>query len=313
MRSPGSFVLALDVGGTKLAAAAVSPAGEVAHRVQVATPVADGAAVWAAAAGLLRAVLAAAGEDGCLGVGIASAGPIDVGPGTVSPVNIPGWRGFPVVERVRGVIPGVAVRLAGDAVCVAAGEHWLGAGRGCDDMVGMVVSTGVGGGLILGGRPHVGPSGNAGHIGHVSVDLAGPPCACGGTGCVEAIASGPAIAAWAGAQGFTGEPTAAAVAEAARRGDPIARAAFDRAGRAIGSMLAGLATVCDVRVAVVGGGVANAGELLFGPVRAAVERYGGLSYTGGFEVRPAALGADAGLVGAAAFVLGQGAGTAARP
>jgi glucokinase len=193
--------------------------------------------------------------------------------------------------------------MAGDAVCTAVGEHWRGAGRGCADMVGMVVSTGVGGGLVLGGRPHVGPSGNAGHIGHISVDLTGPVCACGGVGCVEAIASGRSIAAWAVAQGWSGEQTAAAVAAAARTGDPIALAAFERAGLAIGSMLAGLATVCDVRTAVIGGGVANAGEVLFAPIRAGLERYAALAYTGGFEIRPAALGGDAGLVGSAALVL----------
>ena len=172
-------------------------------------------------------------------------------------------------------------------------------------MVGMVVSTGVGGGLILGGRPFVGPSGNAGHIGHISVDLSGPLCVCGGVGCVEAIASGRSLAAWAVDRGYRGEQTAIAVADAARAGDAVAIAAFDRSGHAIGSMLAGVATVLDVHVAVIGGGVANAGELLLAPIRAAIDRFAGLGYARPFEVRPAALGGDAGLVGAAALAFAR--------
>jgi glucokinase len=319
MRAPGSqlrraygapvnssdtpFALVLDVGGTKIAAGGVTADGTVHHRVQVSTPTGAADDVWAGADEVLRSVLEQLGLGSCVGVGIGTAGPIDRPTGSVSPVNIPGWRGFPIVDRVRRLVGDRPVRLAGDAVCVAVGEHWRGAGRGCDDMVGMVVSTGVGGGLVLGGRPHVGPSGNAGHIGHISVDLAGPPCACGGVGCVEAIASGRSLAAWAVAEGYTGEPTAAAVAAAARAGDPIANAAYVRAGRAIGSMLAGLATVCDVRVAVIGGGVANAGELLFAPIRDSFDRYAAFDYARGFDIRVATLGGDAGLVGAAALVL----------
>jgi len=297
------FAIALDIGGTKIAAAAVWPDGSVRHRAQVATPEGSGDTVWTAAAGVIGAVLHDVDIAECAGVGVATAGPIDLVAGTVSPVNIPGWRGFPIVDHLRATVPGCDVWIAGDAVCMAVGEHWRGAGQGCDDMVGIVVSTGVGGGLIIGGRPLVGPSGNAGHLGHISVDLDGPPCACGGVGCVEAIASGRSIAAWAVLNGFGGEQTAIAVAEAARAGDTVAIAAFDRAGRAIGSMLAGTATVLDVHVAVIGGGVANAGELLLAPIRRSIERYAGLAYARSFELRRAALGADAGLVGAAALVL----------
>ncbi|CAB4543494.1 MAG: ROK family protein [Actinobacteria bacterium] len=298
----GRTVVAVDIGGTKLAAALVDDHGRVHGRVQVPTPAADGETVWGAVEGLVREVLATT-DGSCVGVAVGTAGPIDAVAGTVSPVNIHGWREFPLVDRLRVLAPGLDVHLAGDAVCVAVAEHWIGAGRGADDMVGMVVSTGVGGGLVLGGRSYVGPSGNAGHIGHISVDLEGPRCACGGIGCVEAIASGRSIAAWAVEHGFTGEATAAAVAVAASQGDPVALAAFDRAGRAIGSLVAGLATVCDIRVAVVGGGVANAGELLFAPIRTWLDRYTGLAYARGVEVRPAALGGDAGLVGAAAMLL----------
>ncbi|MFN8020343.1 MAG: ROK family protein [Acidimicrobiales bacterium] len=312
MQAP--WALAIDIGGTKLAVARVRPDGEVFDRRQVPTPAGDGETVWAALAGLVGSVAAPVegsvegSVEGCVGVGIGTAGPIDLGEGTVSPVNIGGWRRFPIVERVRSLVsgmPGVPVRLVGDGVAIALGERWRGAGQGCDDLVGMVVSTGVGGGLVLRGRPHVGPSGNAGHIGHISVDLEGPRCACGGIGCVEAIASGRSIAAWAASQGFTGGTDAAAVAAAAAAGDVVALAAFDRAGRAIGSMLAGLATVCDVRVAVIGGGVANAGEVLFAPIRSWLDRYAALPYASGLELRRARLGGDAGLVGAASLLFDE--------
>ena len=116
--------------------------------------------------------------------------------GEVSPLNMPGWRGFPLRARLAARFPGLPVRIHNDAVCLAVAEHWQGAGRGSADMLGMVVSTGVGGGLILGGRLINGGTGNAGHIGHVVVEPeGGPRCGCGGHGCLEAVARGPALAA----------------------------------------------------------------------------------------------------------------------
>src|SRR5262249_4932720 len=149
--------------------------------------------VWAAvAATIADSVRAADGLNGPVGaVGIASAGPVDLRSGTVSPINIKGWHGFPLRERVSAAVPGVPVRLGGDGVCMALGEHWLGAGRGARFMLGMVVSTGVGGGLVLGGAPYTGRTGNAGHVGHVVVEPDGHPCTCGGHGCVETVAAGP--------------------------------------------------------------------------------------------------------------------------
>lgn len=299
----GPFALALDIGGTKLAAAAVRGDGTLAARHEVPNPQGDAESVWAAVTDVLDAVVAPTGLDRCVGVGVGTAGPIERATRTVSPVNIAGWRGFPLGARLADRFAGIDVRIAGDCVCMAVGEHWLGAARGCDDFVGVVVSTGVGGALVLGGRPHVGPSGNAGHLGHMTVDVHGERCVCGGTGCVEAIASGPSLLRWAIARGYAGNATVPAAAAAARAGDAAAGAAFDRAGTAVGVALATLATVCDVRLAVVGGGVAQAGEVLLAPIRAAVRRFATLDYTAGFEVRGAALGGDAGLVGAAALVL----------
>ena len=139
------------------------------------------------------------------GVGISSAGPIHLTDGTISPVNIPAWRGiFPVHDRVAAAVLGSARATGWRRLCMALGEHWRGAGRGAPFMLGMVVSTGIGGGLVLDGMPYDGRTGNAGHVGHMIVDVDGPPCGCGARGCVESIASGPHMAAWACEHGWSG-------------------------------------------------------------------------------------------------------------
>lgn len=189
---------ALDIGGTKIAGALVDEAGSVVRRVELPTPARESEARLATTLdAVIDALAAEPAWSAVRGLGIASAGPVDTAAGTVSPVNIPAWRQFPLVESVRShhALPGsIEPVLLGDAVAVAAAEHWHGAAQGVDHALCMVVSTGVGGGYVLGGRLYPGPSGNAGHIGHISVELDGPPCACGGRGCLEAYASGTAIA-----------------------------------------------------------------------------------------------------------------------
>ena len=194
--------LVLDIGGTKIAAGLVDPDGQLStrranQRRTATTP----KRFWAAAAHHHRG--AGRGRR-VTGVGISSAGPIHLPGGTISPVNIPAWRDFPVRDRVAGLVDGVPVRLAGDGLCMALGEHWRGAGQGAAFLLGMVVSTGIGGGLVLDGAPYSGRTGNAGHVGHMIVDPEGPLCNCGARGCVEAIASGPHLAAWAREQGWVG-------------------------------------------------------------------------------------------------------------
>ena len=296
------LILALDIGGTKIAAALVDSGGVLVHREQLPTPHADSEQVWAAVDALVGNALAAAAERPVCGIGVGCAGPIDVVAGTVSPLNIAVWQQFPLIPRL-GERTGLPIRLAGDVVCLALGEHWRGAGQGAQFLLGMVVSTGIGGGLVQGGAPYLGRTGNAGHVGHVVVDPDGPRCACGGQGCVEAVASGPHLARWAHEHGWDAPPDAdaKALAEAARRGDPIAVQAFSRGAEAIAVAIASAAAVCDLDLVVVGGGVANAGEVLFGPLRAALPRYAGLSFLRGLRVVPAELGGDAGLVGAAAL------------
>ncbi len=306
---PSSLAMALDVGGTKFAAAVVDGAGEVVGGRRVPTPVStDPEAVFAAALTAIDGALETTGlrfGDPRLtrAIGVGTAAPMDQLEGTVSPVNIPAWRGFPLRPRLSERY-GVPVGMIGDGVAFAVGEHWKGAARGSANVLGMVVSTGVGGGLILDGRAVVGSTGNAGHIGHVSVDPAGPPCVCGGTGCVEAIASGPSIVGWAERNGFTaGDGTAAGVATAAAAGNDVAVAAFRRSGGALGMVLAGAVTLLDLDLVVIGGGVQAAGEVLFAPLHRAYSRYATLDFAARPRIVPAMLGGTAGLIGAAAVVL----------
>jgi glucokinase len=298
------LTLCLDIGGTKIAAGLADAGGALVHTAIRPTPTGVGAEdVWAAVAATIADVMRAAGGPNgpVVAVGIASAGPVDLHSGTVNPVNIPGWEGFPLRDRVAAAVPGVPVRLGGDGVCMALGEHWRGAGRGARFLLGMVVSTGVGGGLVLDGAPYTGRTGNAGHVGHVVVEQDGLPCACGGRGCVETVASGPWLVRWAHANGWAAPPGAGAreLAAAAAAGEPVAQRAFRRGATALAAMIASVGAVCDLDLVVIGGGVANSGPLLFDPLRAALADYARLDFLRGLRVVPAELGGEAGLVGAA--------------
>ncbi|MGW8761232.1 ROK family protein [Streptomyces sp. NPDC055815] len=308
------LVAALDIGGTKIAGALVDGEGRIRVRSRRPTPAReDGETVMAAVEAVLADLAASPQWESAGAVGIGSAGPVDASRGTVSPVNVPGWRDYPLVERVRRATAGRPVTLVGDGVAMTAAEHWLGAARGHADALCLVVSTGVGGGLVLGGRVHPGPTGNAGHIGHIPVDLDGDPCACGGRGCVERIAAGPHLARRAVENGWRpgpdGDVSAAAVAAAAHAGDPIAVAAFARAAQALAAGIAATATLVEIDIAVVGGGVAGAGEVLFAPLRRSLRAYATLSFVRDLTVVPAVTGTDAGLLGAAAAALHTGAGS----
>jgi glucokinase len=287
---PGDPVLAIDVGGTKIAAGVVEPGGRLASWAQAETPRGlEAEQLWRTLDALCTNLLAEQridARDGLAGVGCGCGGPLDWPGGRVSPLNIPAWRSFPLRERLQERFAGVTVRLHNDAICMAVGEHWRGAGRGRRNMLGMVVSTGVGGGLVMDGRLMNGATGNAGHIGHVVVDPSGPFCVCGGRGCLEAIARGPALAAWAQGEGWRpGQAlvTAKDLADDAAQGHPVGVAAMRRAGRALGIAIASAVHLCDVEVVSIGGGLAQAGPLLFDPLAAT-------------------LGHSAGLVGAAALI-----------
>jgi glucokinase len=307
-------VLAVDVGGTKMAVGLVEPAGRVLTWSQVPTPTGlDAELLWRTLDVLITKIL-----DGgditdpsqLAGCGCGCGGPMDWPSGIVSPLNIPGWRAFPLRARLAERLPGITVRVHNDAICMVAAEHWRGAGRGRDNVLGMVVSTGVGGGLVLDGRLVAGASGNAGHIGHVVVDPdTGPPCACGGRGCAEAIARGPALVTWAQGEGWRPDQkdaTAKDLAGDGAQGHPVGIAAMRRAGRALGIAIASATVLCDLEVVSVGGGLSQAGPLLFDPLEEALRAHARLEFARQVRVVPAALGQSAGLVGAAALIFAGG-------
>jgi glucokinase len=280
-----SWCLAVDIGGTKLAAGLVDEAGCLHSRHQRPTPrEEDPERLWAFAWDLVEEAIGSAPAGATIEVcGVGCGGPMDAGGETVSPLNIPAWRRFPLRHRLSE-----ATRLAtfvdNDAKALALAEGWLGAARGRRNYLAMVVSTGVGGGIVVDGRLLDGRAGNAGHIGHVIVVPGGSRCECGASGCLEAEASGPAIAR------RTGAPP-----ELAPPGE------VGRAGQLVGRGIASVANLLDLDLAVVGGSVAlGFGPPFFAAAQSELDDLCRLDYSRGTRVVPLGLGTDGPLVGAAA-------------
>lgn len=285
-------MLAVDFGGTKVEAALVADGALVAGtRARRPTgPTATAAELDDA----VRAVVAEAlGDVVVTRVGIGSAGPVDTVRGFASPLNVPAWRDHPLRDVVAAAVPGAEVRLAIDGLAIALAEARYGAGHGSANVLGMVVSTGVGGGLVLDGRGIRGASGNAGHIGHVQVAGFDDPCPCGRRGCLEAVASGPSSVRWAQAQGWTG----ATGEDLAASDDPVARAAIERSARAVGLAVASASALVDLDVVAIGGGFSHAAPDYLDLVRAAADE--GFGFVRATRILPAGLGGDAPLIGAA--------------
>jgi len=282
--------LAVDVGGTKLAGALVTDQGMVLTTARAATP-AQGSAgdLFATLVELTARVRADAGEPITV-CGVGCGGPMTLGGELVSPLNIPAWRDFPLRSELERAL-NVPVFVDNDAKALALGEGWVGAAAGERNFIGMVVSTGVGGGIVLDGRLLDGEAGNAGHIGHVIVEPGGRHCACGARGCLEAEASGPSILA------MTGQPPEEASPEV-----------IARTGTVVGRAVASVANLLDLRLAVVAGSVAlGFGEPFFAAAQAEVDARARLSFSAGARVVSAGLG-DAGPVVGAAAVGFRGAG-----
>ncbi len=279
--TPAGTVLALDIGGTKLAAGVVDAEGRVLRKASAPTPRGEDAEqVLAALLGAARQV----GGDGALACGTGSAGPMTLHGETVSPLNIPGWDAFPLRQRLADEL-GLPVVVDNDAKALALGEGWRGAAAGVGSFLAMVVSTGVGGGLVVDGRLLDGAQGNAGHVGHVVVVPGGARCGCGGQGCLEAEISGTAIAR------RTGRPAEHAGA------DEVARA-----GRLLGQGLASVANLLDLSLVAVGGSVAlGFGAPFFSAANEALHDTSRLAFTSACRVVPVGLGPDGPLVGAGAL------------
>lgn len=282
---PDATVLAVDVGGTKLAAGIVDGTGSLLHSDQVPTAGSDSEDLFSRLGDLVGSVLGRA-EHRPMACGIGCGGPMD--PNGVSPLNIPQWRAFPLRERLAELLgSGVGIDAVGidnDAKALALGEGWAGAAAGESNFLAMVVSTGVGGGIVLDGRLLDGGSANAGHVGHVVVEPHGHRCACGAVGCLEAEASGSAI------ERITGRPAA--------RADAVT---IERTGAMVGRGVASVANLLDLRLAVVAGSVAlGFGEPFFEAASRELAERCRLDFSRGAEIRPAGLGADGPLIGAGA-------------
>jgi len=324
-RAPGDRVramrvpaLAVDLGGTKLLVGLVDRNGRVLARTRIATPRGGPEAVARAIRDLSRPLRAKAGAAGAnvAGVGVAVAGPTDHARGVIyDPPNLAGWGRETSFGPLLARELEETVHIENDANAAALGEAWVGAGYGVPDLVYITVSTGIGGGLILGGRLHRGANGTAGEIGHIVVDPDGPRCRCGNRGCLEVLASGTAIAGQAreavgrgeptSLQSFAGRPdeiTAVAVARAARDGDALAAGLYREAGTRIGVALGNLVALLNPKMIIVGGGISKTGDLLFRPLREAIRARAYPWPALGVVVAPAALGDDVGIIGAAALV-----------
>ncbi|MGQ9573146.1 MAG: ROK family protein [Dehalococcoidia bacterium] len=249
------------------------------------------------------------------GVGICSPGPCDIEAGVVRGApNLPDWRNVPICRYVEERL-GVCTRLENDATAAALGEHVYGAGRGCHHLIYMTVSTGIGGGLIIDEKVYRGATGLAGEIGHMTIEPDGPRCGCGNRGCLEALASGTAIAARGRelvAQGGSallarlaeeeGRVTGEMVCRAAEEGDGPSRDIIERAGHYLGIGLANLVNIFNPEIIVIGGGMAKAGELLLGPARAEMEARAFPQAVKAVQVKPAELGDYVGVMGMIALL-----------
>ncbi|MBN1862738.1 MAG: ROK family protein [Dehalococcoidales bacterium] len=315
-------VFAIDLGGSKIAVAIISPEYKILAREYHPTLADEGAApvidrITAAVKQITAATGTALPQTG--GIGIAAAGAIDHKSGlvTLSP-NLPGWRDVPLRALLQERL-GSPTWLINDANAAALGEHRLGAGRGVNDLIYLTVGTGIGGAIITNGRLYTGACGSAGEIGHMTIDINGPRCACGNTGCLETLASGRAIAREAirrlGAgesssltglvNGKTADITAREVAVAAEQGDLLAVSVIDNAAFYLGVGLVNLVNIFNPEMIIIGGGVASLGERLLNPARRLVKERAFPVSSAAVSIVATELGRDAGLLGAARFAFEQ--------
>ncbi len=315
-------VLAVDIGGTKIIAAIISSKGEVMAKEYCPTLAGEGS--QAVIDRLFSTV------DHLLGsrdislsqlhsISIAAAGAIDSDNGvvTLSP-NLPGWRDIPLRDIVKEKY-GVNTLLINDASAAVLGEHRFGAGRGLNNLIYITVSTGIGGGIIINGELYLGASGGAGEIGHTTIDVNGPRCSCGNTGCLEMLASGTAVAREAIRRIKAGERssltdivgdkvdniTAEEVSIAAQGGDSLASEVIANAGTYLGVGLLNLVNIFNPEMIIVGGGVSKMGDLLLEPAWQVVRERAYRLLAQAVRIVVAELGDDAEILGAAIFAYQQ--------
>jgi glucokinase len=316
------FIIGVDLGGTKISAGALSADGTHTSGMRSipTQPELGAEGVVERIIGVIEGViLDTINETGAtrkdfLGIGVGAPGPLDREKGIVIVAPNLGWRDFPLRERIASRL-GLKATLDNDANCATVGEWWLGAARGGTNVVGMTIGTGIGGGLIINGELYHGSSDVAGEIGHTTIDVNGRLCKCGNYGCLEAYASGPAIATRARealvredtasllpsmVDGQLDRITAETVYDAAKKGDGLANEIVRDTARYLGAGIATLLNVVNPDVVVIAGGVTRAGEVLFGPLRAETRRRAFRPAVDAARIVPAELPGTAGVVGAVA-------------
>lgn len=313
--APMPLVGGIDLGGTKILSVAVGPDGRVLGEDLRPTEAAGGPdhVLGRMRDSLLAAVRAAGPQPELAALGVAAPGPIDFERGVVVEVpNLPGWENLPVAARLSELL-GCPAILENDANAAALGEFTAGAGKGTRNLVYLTVSTGIGGGLVLDGRLYRGSDGAAGELGHIPLVAGGPRCGCGAQGCLEALASGPAIARDAAELVAAGRApilaelaagrsvTAEMVHEAAQRGEAGARTVIEQAGRHLGAGLVAFTNIFNPDIIVIGGGAAKIGALLLDPALGHLYSAAMRPARDRVRVIPAALGDRAGALGVVAL------------
>ncbi len=253
------------------------------------------------------------------GIGFDFPGQVDCKTGVVKLApNIPGWVNVPIAQMIEDEFH-IPTRIDNDVRCAALGELKFGAGRGCENFICITVGTGIGSGIVINGKVVRGATNAAGELGHIKLQMnGGPICGCGDTGCLEAFASGPAIVAMAqdyikGGKSTKfremaavegGEITPYMVAKAAEEGDPVAKRIFEIVGEYIGIGLTSVINLLNPERVIIGGGVAESGELLLGPIRKTIKERAMVVAGNAVEIVPAQLGNSAGVIGASMLIEG---------
>ena len=324
--TPPRFIVGVDLGGTNIVVGAMSDDGTQQYGMHTEpTRPEDGAdGVIGRMARMVETTITTtmretgASRDAFQGVGIGAPGPLDRERGMVLLTPNLGWHDVPLRDRMRD-LTGLPATLDNDANCATYGEWWIGAARGARNVIGMTIGTGIGGGLIFDGRLYHGSSDVAGEIGHTTIDQTGRRCGCGNYGCLEAYASGTAIAERARealsfdqgvilselVDGDVSKITAQTVYEAASRGDAVAREVVRDTARFLGTGIANLLNIFNPDVVVIAGGVTQAGEALFTPLRAEVRRRAFKPAVDAVRIVPGELPGTAGVVGAIATFRSQ--------
>ena len=320
-RTAQRYIIGVDLGGTNIVVGAMPEDGSrlPAIRTQSTRPEQGADSVVSRIVAMIEETISltaaenGASRDDFVGVGIGSPGPLDRDKGVVIVTPNLGWRDFPLRDRVGDAVK-LKASLDNDANCATVGEWWCGAARGGRNVIGMTIGTGIGGGLMLDGRLYHGASDVAGEIGHTTIDSTGRRCKCGNYGCLEAYASGPAIADRARESLAGGEPsllpemvdgrldqiTAQTVYDASGRGDDVARAVVRDTAKFLGAGIANLLNIFNPDTVVIAGGVTQAGDALFEPLRAEVRRRAFKPAVDACRILPGTLPGSAGVVGAIA-------------